>query len=240
MSGSMTVAAVIVASRGGARLAQALASVEWAAERIVLDPAGRLGDEPLPPGVRRARQASEAAAPWVLLLEEHEVVPAPLATTVRGVAEASEPPVAYRIPRDIDLFGTRFALRGAPVRLAPRAGARVRVGRGVAAELHVDGRANRLREPLLGRTPGSLAQAVDDLDADAAALAALLHADGGPPTLRRLAAAPALAGVRALFARGPARGVWVRWTLAVFAGYRAMVAYAKLWEMRRAEGSRRR
>jgi hypothetical protein len=26
----------------------------------------------------------------------------------------------------------------------------------------------------------------------------------------------------------------VRWTLAVFAGYRAMVAYAKLWEMRRA------
>ena len=232
------VAAVVVASRGGARLAQALASVEWAAERIVLDPAERLGDEPLPPGVRRARDATDAIAPWLLLLEEHEVVPAPLATTVRGVAEAPEPPLAYRIPRDVDLFGARFALRDAPVRLAPRAGARVRVGRGAALEFRVDGRAGRLRESLLGRNPDSLADAVEDLDADAAALAALLRADGVRPTLRRLAAAPALAGARALFARGPVRGFWVRWTLAVFAGYRAIVAYAKLWEMRRAEGSR--
>jgi len=43
------VAAVVLASRGGARLASALDGVAWAGERIVLDPAGRLGAALSPP-----------------------------------------------------------------------------------------------------------------------------------------------------------------------------------------------
>src|SRR5207249_2756964 len=57
------VAAVVLASRGGARLASALDGVAWAGERIVLDPAGRLGAERLPDGVRWAGEPAEAAGP---------------------------------------------------------------------------------------------------------------------------------------------------------------------------------
>jgi hypothetical protein len=32
-------------------------------------------------------------------------------------------------------------------------------------------------------------------------------------------------------------GPWARWCLAVLAGYRPMVAYAKLWEHRQAEAA---
>src|SRR3989442_904178 len=67
------VAAVVLASRGGARLASALDGVAWAGERIVLDPAGRPGAEPLPDGVRWAGEPAEAArAAWLLLLQGHQ------------------------------------------------------------------------------------------------------------------------------------------------------------------------
>jgi len=39
-------AAMVVASRGGGRLGRALASVAWASERLVLDPARRLATRP--------------------------------------------------------------------------------------------------------------------------------------------------------------------------------------------------
>ena len=233
------VAAMVLASHGGARLERALASVAWADERLVIDPAGRLTEEALPPGVRRARAAADADAPWLLLLEEHEVVSPALAASVRAVA-TDDAPSAYRIPREAHVFDARFHLRGAPIRLA-RAGARVRLRRDLALELRpAAGRAGRLRTPVIARGAESFARAVDELDADATTLAALLQAARVRPTLWRLATAPTLAGARALGARGPVRRFRRRWTLAVFAAYRVMVAYAKLWEMDRAEGSRTR
>src|SRR5439155_900343 len=134
------VAAVVLASGGGARLASALASVAWAGERIVLDPAARLTREPLPRGVRLHA----------------------------GVAER-------------------------------------------------------------------LGEAVEHLDAQATTLAALLAERRCRPRLWHLVLGPLAAGGHTLVARPVRQRGSARWFLAVLAGYRAAVAYAKLWERRRAE-----
>src|SRR5207244_1644636 len=114
------VAAVVLASRGGARLERALDSVAWAGERIVLDPAGRLGTEPLPSGVRRGGDPAEAAAaPWLLLVEEHEAVGAPLAAAIAGAGDARGAPARPARPparlgsRDPAPPGGRARTRGA-------------------------------------------------------------------------------------------------------------------------------
>src|SRR5216117_2068669 len=133
-----SVAAVVLASRGGARLARALESVAWAGERIVLDPAGRLGAEPLPGGVRWGGDPAAAAAPWLLLVEEHEAVGAPLAAAIAGAVEAPAAR-AYRIAQEVIAFGTTLRLRCAPVRLALRAGARLRLRTGLTPELVLEG-----------------------------------------------------------------------------------------------------
>ncbi len=235
-----SVAAVVLASRGGARLARALESVAWAGERIVLDPAGRLGAEPLPGGVRWGCDPAAAAAPWLLLVEEHETVQPPLAAAIAGAVEAPAAR-AYRIAQEVIAFGTTLRLRRAPVRLALRAGARLRLRTGLTPELVLEGaRAPELPARLVTAGVPTLAAAVEELDAQAATLAALLHARRVRPRLWHLVVPPLAASGRALVARGPAGGFWGRWTLAVLGGYRALVAYAKLWELRREEAARRR
>jgi hypothetical protein len=234
-----SVAAIVLASRGGPRLEAALASVAWASERIVLDPAGRVEGHPLPPGVRRGGEPVDAAsAPWLLLLEEHELVPPALAATIVETVGAPGPFAAYRIGQEVRAFGTVFHPHGAPVRLVRRAGARLRLCRGLALELRPPrGDAGRLRGRLLVRGAESLAAAVDDIDADATVLAALLARRRVAPRLWHLVFPPLAAAARAFAARGSWRGVDRRWTLTVLGGYRTLVAYAKLWEMRRAEVS---
>src|SRR5438132_697225 len=122
-----------------ARLASALDGVAWAGERIVLDPAGRLGAEPLPDGVRWAGEPAEAArAAWLLLVEEHEAVRPSL---VAAIASALEAPGAraYRIAQEVIAFGTTLRLRHAPVRLARRDGVRLRLRTGLTPELAAGG-----------------------------------------------------------------------------------------------------
>ena len=236
-----SVAAVVLASRGGARLGRALDSVAWAAERIVLDPGGRTGAEPLPDDVRRGGDPTEvASAPWLLLLEEHETVSRPLAAAIAAAVERPAA-TAYRIPQEVTAFGVTLRPRRAPVRLACRSDARLALRSGLALELAFDGPgAPRLSEPLLTNGAPTLAAAVEDLDAQATTLAVLLHARRVRPRLRHLVVPPLVAGARALAARSARGGFWGRWTLAVLGGYRVLVAYAKLWEMRRDEAARPR
>src|SRR5207253_10386881 len=116
-----------------------------------------------------------------------------------------------------------------------------RVGTGPPPEVAGGGgRARRLRGRLGTKAGPTLAAAVDELDAQATTLAALLHARHVRPRAWHLVVPPLAASARALLAGGWAGGFWGRWTLAVLHGYRALVAYAKLWEMRREEAARRR
>ena len=233
------VAAAVLASRGGPRLAAALESVSWASERVVLDPARRLEGEPLPAGVRRADEPAWAAStPWLLLIEEHEVVPPPLAESILETVRGPERFAAYRIGREVRAFGAVFRPGGAPLRLVRRPGARLWLGGGLSVELRPPWRhAGRLHERLVVRGPESLAAAVDDIDAEAAALAALLSWRQLEPRFWHLLVPPLVAGARAFAARGSRAGLWQRWTVTVLAGYRPLVAYAKLWEIRQAKVS---
>jgi hypothetical protein len=233
------IGAVVLAARGGASLERSLASVGWAAERVVLDPATRLAAEALPAGVVRGGLDPGALtrSPWLLLLMEDEVATPALATAAAAAVGAAEGRVAFRIPIEVSGFGARLRPRSAPVRLATREGARLRFHAAFGADLVPGtGRVGRLEPPIVASDPGSVAEALEQLDADGTALAALLRAEAVRPRLRHLLLPPVAAAASRLAARAGARARWARWALTVFAGYRALVAYAKLWEMRRAEG----
>jgi hypothetical protein len=234
------VAAVVLGSRGGARLARALESVAWARERVVLDPGRRLAAEPLPAGVVRvpgAELPATLAAPWLLLVDEGERVPADLAREIASATTAGAPS-AWRIPAELAALGVRVRPRGAAVRLARRPGVRLRFAPGLHAEVEGPAPSGRLPIALERAGPPTLAEAVAELDADAATLAALLHARAVRPRLHHLVLPPLAATLRHLRLRGDGAW-WARWAVAVLAGYRALVAYAKLWELREREGAAR-
>jgi hypothetical protein len=233
---SKSVAAVVLGSRGGDRLARALDSVAWAAERVVLDPAHRLDGERLPISVVRSTELSDGPARWLLVLEEHEVVSTALAAAIVRVVNA-EHGGAYRIPQHVQAGGTALGLRGAPLRLACRRGARLRVGAlGLEIQPGERSRVRRLQSPLMTTAASSIGVAIEELEADASALAALLHARQVVPRLYDVVVASFVLGVRVLAARGPIGALWPRWGLAVLSGYRVVVAYAKLWELKRLMG----
>jgi hypothetical protein len=73
-------------------------------------------------------------------------------------------------------------------------------------------------------------EAVDELNADATALAALAAARGVRPRALRLPLGGLVGGGRVLLGRASARLGWGRWIAAGLAGYRALLAEAKLWE----------
>lgn len=232
-----TLAAAVLASRGGPRLQAALASIAWATERLVLDPARRLPREELPDGVRLAHELPESlSVDWLLLLEEHEIVPPPLAARIAEKVSAPVAFSAYRIGQEVRAFGATFHPRGAPVRLVRQPKARVAVGHDLSAELRgLARRAGRLPERLVVHGAESLAVAIDDLDADAATLAAVLAGRRIEPRLWHLVFPPLVAGARTFAGRTSRAGLSQRWTLTVLRAYRALLGYAKLWEMRQAE-----
>jgi len=237
MRGAADVAAAVLGAHGGARLARALGSVAWASERVVIDPAGRIDAATLPPAVRRLESPRDLAdasdARWLLLLQEDEVATPELAAAV--VDATTSGAAAYRIARALELRGVTLRLPGAPIRLARRDTARLHVGAGASLALGASvARVGRVAARLVIEEAGSLEEAVEALDADAAALAALLHALRVRPRFSALAVAPLAGAAPVLAARGGPLG-WGRWIAAVLAGYRAFVVQAKLWEAR-AEG----
>ncbi|HZP41306.1 MAG TPA: hypothetical protein VFD84_07325 [Candidatus Binatia bacterium] len=241
MTGGPTLAAVVLAGAGGARLARTLASVAWADERAVLDPTGALAGAELPAGVARVGGAvpgDAIRAPWVLALAAGEVVSPALRDAI--AAALAGPAAAYRVAREVAGFDTVLRTRGAPIRLAPRAGARLALDRGLELAIGpLAGPVRRLAEPLLVPVGPTVREAVAALVADGGALAAVLRAAAVRPTARRMLAGAAAAALRVLAARAQARVRWGRWTLAVLAGYRTLYAYGRLWELLDAEAAAR-
>ncbi len=231
---TVPVVAVVVASRGGGRLTTALDAVEWASERVVLDPLGRIEPAQLPSGVahRRDTVAVDAlgTAPWVLLLRDDEIAPPALRDAVAAAIAVGEP---RGVRRQLHALGAVFAVGGAPIRFAGRAGTQIDVCRGSDLALRTRG----VRAPLAPLEPAlvvahaeSLEAALEALDADSATTAALLDLSGRTARLRDLLWAPWMAGGRVLFARVPRPVGLARWIVAVLVGYGAVVAHAKLWE----------
>jgi hypothetical protein len=233
-----SVTALVLAGRGGPRLARTLESIDWVRDRVVWDMTGRLPPGVLPPGVRHivGPPHDVESEGWILLLREGELASAALAPAIAGPIAASGG--ACRLPIELRAFGARLRPRYAPLRLARSRGARVVCGPGLVPELATaDRQRRRLDVPLVVAGAGSLAEAVDDLEADAATLAVLLRRDGRRARVHHLWLPPLTACLRVLLARGEGRTPWTRWVIAVLAGYTSMVAWAKRWEQMRMEGA---
>ena len=232
---SNDVAAVVLAAMGGARLERSLASVAWARERVVLDPSARVDGRELPAGVRYVARPAPlidlGSADWLLLVLEGEVVSAPLADGLAAIRVDAAEARAFAVPVEMHAIGTRWTPRPA-VRLAPRTAATlvVRDGR---PELAAEGTALPLAEAsIVVEAPPSLEAAVQALDAESAAVAALLHRGGLRVKVRQLLLPPLATVTRVLLARGGSTRPWARWVAAVFAGYRTLLVPAKVWELR--------
>jgi hypothetical protein len=227
---SRDVTAIVLAALGGARLERSLASVAWAGERVVLDPAGQVDARVVPPGVRHvasaARPAELGSAPWLLLLLEGEVASRGFEEALRGSSEAD----ACGVPLELHALDVQWTPRRAPVRLVARAAARlvVRDGR---PELAEEGRGTCAGRIVAEAAP-SLEDAVRTLDAECGAVAAWLAAGPQRVRLGHLMLPPVAAMLRALAAPGRGTRPWARWVAAVFAGYRTLLVPAKVWELR--------
>jgi hypothetical protein len=220
-------AALVVVHRGGAALERTLASVDWAARRFLVDPAGALSPAAWPAGV--GRWPAPADAGWVLLLSEGERA----GDELRAILEAApdDGPPARRLTIEHHAFGGSIRARRGSVRLCRAGCSEVRASLGGNL-----GFAARGAAPLL---PGAViidpllplpAEAVDALNAEARTLAALAAAHGQRPRFMRLLAGGAAGAAGLLFGKGSGRLGWGRWIAAVLAGYRALLAEAKLWE----------
>jgi len=227
-----TVAAIVVATHGGGALAEALRSVSWADQRLVLDPTGQLDGRRLGAGVvTGGRLELREDISRVLLLGERERLAEDAAATVR--AAAAGPVEAWRMRRELCILGLRLVLPGAPVRLAPR-GAELAITPGLdlalASEALRARRLPRLKTRLRIEAAGTLNEAMEMLTAEARAMAALLAATGARAGGARLAWTAAVAAATVLLARGERRCGIGRFVAAVLRGYRNVVAWTMLWE----------
>jgi len=226
------VTAIVLGALGGVRLERSLASVAWAAERIVLDPAAGVDGRSVPAGVRHVAHVAPLAelgsAPWLLLLLEGEVASPPLADALGDVSGVQ----ALSVPLELHALDAQWTPRRAPVRLAARAAARlvVRDGRPELAERGRALSAGSVR--IVAEAPPTLEDAVRLLDAECGAVAAWLAAEHARVRLGQLVLPPLAAVLRALGAPGSSTRPWARWVAAVFAGYRALLVPAKVWELR--------
>jgi hypothetical protein len=233
------VLAVVVVTRAGGSLARALDSVAWAAERAVLDPAGEVAAQALPAGVRVAQDATQVstlgAAPWVLLLAEHEVAAAGLeADVARAAGQGASG--GRRVSVEVDTLGVRLVPRYAAVRLAPRETACVVVERGLELGLAGGlGGGQRLATGLCASRGASIDEAVSLLGTESGALSLLLARQGPALGMVGIGLSAMTAAARLLLARAPTRPGIARWLAAVFAGYHVVLANARAWEWRQAQ-----
>jgi hypothetical protein len=143
-------------------------------------------------------------------------------------------PASLAVTHELHGFGAALVLPGARVRVAPRIGSRVRLDRALAVALHGPPRAARGPVPLVVNVVSSMDDVVQALDADSSMLAVVLEASAARPRIAAVVVAALVASGRVLGARATRRSGLARWVLAVLSAYRALLAYAKLWERGRA------
>jgi hypothetical protein len=231
MSAAPTLGVVIVPARGGSDLDAALVAADWADVRAVL----AVTPAP-PPTVRDVTTVAEPgdvarlAPAWVLVLFEHERILPDAVDDLRAAIADAPADTVFALPVMTSLLDMDVRLRRPIARLAPR-GTTLVLGGGLSLAFAVRGSTRELDVTIFRARGATLDRAVALMGAEAGALAGLVDRLGGPRGVIRQSVRAALRAVTARAARPPL-GVG-RWIVAVFEGYRVVVAYARLWERRR-------
>jgi hypothetical protein len=231
MSTAPTLGVLIVPARGGSDLDAALAAAEWADVRAVL--AVTPAPPPTVPDVTTFTEPGDVAslgATWVLVLFEHERLVPDAVEDVRAAIAAASPETVFALPVMTSLLDMDVRLRRSLVRLAPR-GTPLTIGGGLSLAFAPRGTTRELDVTIFRARGATLDRAVALMGAEAGALAGLVDRLGGPRGVVRESVRAALRATTARAARPPLR--LGRWIVAVFEGYRVVLAYARLWERRR-------
>lgn len=216
-------------------------ALPWVAAHVVLDPAELTVDAALPAGSIRVTTVATALGavqtPWVLLLTDRDVVSPSLRAEITALPTRTSAPDGARV---------RFTQHGLAAALAPRARS-IRIARSTGVRIALDRRLELGLVPagaslidLSARLERHLPHAIDDaaaqLERESRALGVLLDEAAVRPTMRHAAAA-AVRAVWAARTAARAEGRRVDQTIAAgWAGYRAVLTYARLWERAYAAG----
>jgi hypothetical protein len=233
--GPPTLGVVILALRGGARLAEAIDAVAWSDVRAVLALDGQQLPADLRPDVvvlGTLRDLPRLAVDRVLVLRESERVDGDGVAALRAAVAIAGPDDVGVLPIETALLDLAIVAEGGLARLA-RPDVPIVLRAGFAIEFARTGRTCRSVDAPVHHARGeTLDQAVELAGIEGDTLASLMEA-----TKVRSAGIlwhPFVAASRVLLGRAPQGQPGLgRWLVAAIEGYAVVVAYAKRWERRR-------
>lgn len=243
--------AVLITRNEAAHIEEALASVSWADERLVVDSgstddtvarASRAGARVVARewpgyGAQKNHAASIAAHDWILSLDADERVSPALADEIRATLAGEPAARGYRIPRVTFYLGRWIRSTDwypdPQLRLYDR-----RAGRWLERRVHesvrLDGTPGRLRGELLHHAYRDLAHHVSTIDRYTTLAAEQMWEDGRRAGVLQLVAHPPAAFLRNYLLRGGARDGTVGFVISALNAYYVFLKLAKLWERGRA------
>jgi glycosyltransferase involved in cell wall biosynthesis len=244
----------VITRNEAANIADALASVAWADEIVVVDShstddtvaiARTATDRVIVrdwPGyiAQKNHAASLASNDWILSLDADERVTPALAEEIRRVLAATPDAAAYRIPRVTWHLGrwvrTTDWYPDYQTRLYDRRAARW-TGKYVHEAVTVDGSTGQLHGELQHYAYRDIAGHLETIDRYTTLAARQMHEAGRRATAFDVTAHPPLAFLRNYIARGGIRDGLPGFIISALNSYYVFLKFAKLWELDRVQGS---
>ena len=245
----------VITKNEAAQIGDALASVAWADEIVVVD--SHSTDETVAiarqhtdrvvarewPGYidQKNYAASIAAHDWILSLDADERVTPVLAEEIKMLMSATPQASAFRVPRVTWHLGrwvrTTDWYPDYQTRLYDRRAAQW-TGRYVHEAVRVSGRTGQLRGELQHYAYRDIADHLETIDRYTTYAAQQMHEAGRRASLWQLASHPPLAFLRNYVARGGFRDGAAGFIVSAANSYYVFLKFAKLWELQNAPGSR--
>jgi glycosyltransferase involved in cell wall biosynthesis len=244
------VSVTIITLNEASRLADALDSVAWADERVVVD--GGSTDETLAIAKAKADRvevrawtgyadqknyaASLARHEWILSLDADERVSLALADEIRQTLRSEPTTRGFRVPRVTNYLGQWIRCTDWwpdwQLRLYDR-----RSGQWARLNVHesvrVEGTVGRLHGELLHHPYGSISEHIARIDKYTTLAAADLYAQGRRASWGRLAMHPPFAFFRNYILRFGIRQGIPGLVVSLLNSYYVLLKFAKLWELQR-------
>ena len=231
-------------------LADALRSVSWADEIIVVDAESTDGTveiarqftervyvRPWPGYIDQKNHAAGLAShDWILSLDADERVPPPLAEEIRGVLAREPAPTGFRMPRVSFYFGrwmrTTDMYPDFQLRLYDRRKARW-TGRYVHESVRADGAVAYLKQELQHHPYRDLSEHLIRMDGYTTLAARQMHEDGRRTSALGMLMHAKLAFLRNYILKGGFRDGSAGLVVSVVNSYYVFLKFAKLWERQR-------
>jgi len=244
----------VITKNEAADIGDALKSVAWADEIIVVDSESTDGTAEIArqytdrvlvrtwPGyiAQKNHAASIASHDWILSLDADERVTPALADEIRSLLATAPVHAAFAVPRATWHLGqwirTTDWYPDYQLRLYDRRAAEW-TGRYVHESVAVRGTVGRLREELQHFAFRDIADHLETIDRYTTYAARQMFENGRRAGLLQLAAYPPLAFLRNYLLRGGIRDGTVGLVISAMNSYYVMLKFAKLWEIGRVQGS---